>query len=469
MTWHITTRMAWHDRGWDGRVCDDPAANSYCTGSHSLLSERLAREKRIDCEIPCTPLDADLPDYQPPCFWTSAAFAAQPTRTIHRHPFPQYKEIKQIEDVIPANSIYTWPFRLSITHASKDRNGQYFPDLEQRIARFSDRLTKNRLLIFFYLNYDNPISADDYKYALVGCARLSEFALTGDFPFDADELAKIRQPAFMKNFPKMNWAFRLSHAGGVNAVRLPYHEYLAHIADHPEDEAKLAEIRVLVDEPALISSFKYVSEQVNDDQALSLLYKLKRALARAQDHGIADVDTMVDLVNDYIADAWADRGLYPGLGSVVNVLADLAEGEYQVEGRRGSTLVADLRATLDPEVDLLDYIFALLASKDRLTDALSKHMGTLRDARAGFRDNRSLKPLLQKLALFNLTSRQVGRILFPVSDKLDAFAGLSPSASDVAANPYILAESYVPATAAGKEDRLISTGSSEPIALSTMP
>lgn len=63
MTWHITARMAWHDRGWDGRVCDNPAANTYCTGSHSLLSERLAREKRIECERPCAALDADLPDY----------------------------------------------------------------------------------------------------------------------------------------------------------------------------------------------------------------------------------------------------------------------------------------------------------------------------------------------------------------------------------------------------------------------
>ena len=29
-------------------------------------------------------------------------------------------------------------------------------------------------LVFFYLNYDNPVSADDYKYALVGCARLAD-------------------------------------------------------------------------------------------------------------------------------------------------------------------------------------------------------------------------------------------------------------------------------------------------------
>ena len=166
MTRHITARMAWHDRGWDGRVCDDPAANSYCVGSHSLLSDRLAREKRIDCERPCAALDADLPDYQPPCFWTSSAFAPSVTRTLHRHPFPQYRGDKQIEDELPANSIYTWPFRLSITHDSWDQHGQYFPDLNARIERYTDRLEVGRSLIFFYLNYDNPVSADDYKYAL---------------------------------------------------------------------------------------------------------------------------------------------------------------------------------------------------------------------------------------------------------------------------------------------------------------
>jgi hypothetical protein len=34
---HLTVRMAWHDSSWNGRICKDPAANSYCVGEHSLL------------------------------------------------------------------------------------------------------------------------------------------------------------------------------------------------------------------------------------------------------------------------------------------------------------------------------------------------------------------------------------------------------------------------------------------------
>jgi hypothetical protein len=446
--------MAWHDRGWDGRVCDDPAANTYCVGSHSLLSDRLAREKRIDCERPCAALDADLPGYQPPCFWTSSAFASSATRTLHRHPFPQYRDDKQIEDELPPNSIYTWPFRLSMTHDSRDQHGKYFPDLDARIARYSGRLEVGRSLVFFYLNYDNPVSADDYKYALVGCARLTDISGAGTFAFDADEIAKLRaSKKDMKNFPTLNWALKLSHRGEKQAVVLPYHSYIKHLAAHPEDEAKLEEIRVLVDEPALLPRFKYVSEQVHDDHALALLYKLRRALECAQTHGIADVDGQLDRIEGFIADCWADRGLYPGLGAIITALADLAEGEVQPDGGDGHALVSALKPTLGPGADLADAVFELLGGKGPPAAPLVAHKRTLRNARLGFRDHEAREALLRKLALFTLTSRQIGRILFPSADGIPAFGALALSDGDIAANPYLLAESYVPATSEPAEDR----------------
>ena len=453
MTWHITARMAWHDRRWDGKVCDDPAANSYCTGGHSLLSERLAREKRVECETPCAQLDASLPQYQPPCFWTSSAFASEPTRTLHRHPFSKFKDEKAIAVELPPYSGFTWPFRLSMVHHSQRRHGQYFPDLHERIAHFTGRLVKNRSLIFFYLNYDNPVSADDYKYALVGCARLTDFGSGGEFKFSAEELAEVRRDEGMKNFPTMNWALRISHAGPSGSVRLPYHEYLTHINEHPEHEGMLDEIRVLVDEPALLPNCKYVAELMHDDHALMLLYKMKRALTMAQVHSIVEVDDSLDLIEEYIADCWADRGLYPGLGSAMNVLADLAEGEARVEGTAGHALVDAVRGSLHQTDDLLDWMFALVEGSDSLPEALSTHRRTLRDTRAGFRDHKALKPLLRKLALFTLTPRQVARILFPDSDGGHAFGGRSFSPADIVGNPYLLAESYVSATVAGDEEQ----------------
>lgn len=453
MTWHITARMAWHDRGWDGRVCDDPAGNSFCSGSHSLLSDRIAREKSVECESPCTALDKSLPDYLPPCFWSSSAFAATSTEILHRHPFSRYRDKKQIKDELPPYAIYTWPFRLSMTHASFKRNGSYFPDLTPRIERYVGRLRPSRSLIFYYLNYDNPVSADDYKYALVGCARLADVSNSGEFSFDDGEFDEIRSGRGMKNFPRMNWALKLSHKGPYEAIVLPYHAYLKHIAEHPEDEDKLAEIRVLIDETALIPGFKYVSEQIHNDHALVLLYKLKRALDRIQEHGIVDVDRELGLVDRLLEDCWSARGLYPGLGAVVKVLADLSEGEIQPQGEGESALIEVLRATLGPSEDLADALFSLLESRQALPTALAAHKRVLTQARLGYRDQSALISLLRKLSLFALTPRQIGRILFPDSDGGPAFGSLKISHNDIKDNPYLLAEAYVPATNKQDEEK----------------
>ena len=450
--WHVTARMAWHDNGWDGTVCREPAANSYCTGSHSLLSERLAREKvlSVESEKAGEKLDATFPEYLPPCFWSSCAFADSATETVHRHPFSYLKNKIQLRGMLPPNSIYTWPFRLSITHHSHQQHGQYFPDLESRIDRYCERLEGGRSLIFFYLNYDNPVSADEYRYALVGCARLSDLELTGHFEFEDTELQRIQSNRGMQNFPTLNWAIRLTHEGVGNAVRLPYQEYLEYIEKHPEHEAKLEEIKVLLEEPALLHGFKYVSEQISDDHALALLYKLKRAFAAVEDHGIAVASDAPDILDRYIEDVWNMRGLYPGLGPVVSVLADLAEGEPRKENQAGQHLIEALREA-NPSKDLLDLTFELLEGTSRLPQELTRHKRTIRDARAGLKDNKHLVSVLRQLSLFALTPRQVARIIYPDSDGPHAFGGRGINTADVARNPYLLAESYKPATEQGAE------------------
>jgi hypothetical protein len=43
--------MAWHDNEWDGRVCQNPKANTYCSGAHSLLSGRIEKKKNVGLEL----------------------------------------------------------------------------------------------------------------------------------------------------------------------------------------------------------------------------------------------------------------------------------------------------------------------------------------------------------------------------------------------------------------------------------
>lgn len=321
------------------------------------------------------------------------------------------------------------------------------------MKRLLGNLQPNRSLVFFYLNYDNPVSADEFKYALVGCARLGKTELTGEFPFPEGKLEELQRGNGAQNLAARNWAIKVSYDFTDAGVRLPYHEYLRHVEDHPEDEKKLEEMRVLIEEAALLPGFKYVSEQLNDDQCLYLLYKLRRAFKRVEEHGIVDPKDAVDRLDGYIEEFWRQRGLYPGLASVISLLADLADGEPQVRASGEEDFIEAVRATLSDGDDLLETIFALLKTKDYPKN-LEAFRKTLRRARKGLTGRSSMEPALRKLSLFDLTPRQLARILFPGDEHPHAFGGLDVTPSQIAKNPYLLCENYVPAIEEDREKSL---------------
>lgn len=211
---HLSVRMAWHDNKWNGRVCRDPEGNFYCSGTHSLLSERLARNKNTEIEkIERENKIDQIQDYLPPCFWSANAFAVEPAQITHVHPFPSLRE-KAINEKLKPYSVLSWPFRLSFNHSKqkRSREGYYPKDLESRIESFREWFEVGKSLIFFYLNYDNPVSADDYKRALVGCSVLSsKIAHPPHFDFSHAELSQWQKKDEMQNFPTVNWAFQISH------------------------------------------------------------------------------------------------------------------------------------------------------------------------------------------------------------------------------------------------------------------
>ena len=72
MAKHLSVRLPWHDRGWDGHVCDRPTANVFCTGEYGLKAHGI-REGKKDAEeeacgrshVPlCAPTTIALPAYR---------------------------------------------------------------------------------------------------------------------------------------------------------------------------------------------------------------------------------------------------------------------------------------------------------------------------------------------------------------------------------------------------------------------
>lgn len=102
---HLTVRMAWHDNNWNGKVCDDPTANTYCVGTHSLLSGRIEKKRDLTFETKNKSRPAcDFPPGEvPPCYWSINAFGQDKINIVHTHAF-SWQNIAGIPDTLQPNS-----------------------------------------------------------------------------------------------------------------------------------------------------------------------------------------------------------------------------------------------------------------------------------------------------------------------------------------------------------------------------
>jgi len=435
---HLTVRMAWHDNGWDGHVCLDPRSNTYCTGAHSLLSGRI--EKKKDTELEQGNKGKEIagnftPASVPPCYWSINAFGSKGFEIEHHHAFSNEQgPISKFADTVKPYSVFTWPFKLSFVHdqTNKKKHGNYPPDLDQRIDAFIQLFAPKQSILFFYANYDNPISADEMKYLLIGCSLISKLPEPKHFPFSKAELNKWRNSGKdvqgkarkMKNFPSINWAIQFSH-DPESAVMLPYREYVRYADEHPEDGGKLDDMKVLIEEESLVRGFKYVAMDIDDDKCLYLLYKLRKSIKKIQEHNHLVIASSMteeeERINRLIKLTWDKRGIYPTLGKVLNHFID--------DEKRTTELALAISGLTTPKSDLLS-LFKLIVGAD-VPEELESYEEDLLDL-AGNRLFKNNIDGLARLSLLNLTQTQVSRII-KNADLL----------KQMAHNPYVLYEEYV--------------------------
>jgi len=453
MTKHLTIRLAWHDNKWDGSICEDPESNIYCSGTHSLLSSRIEREKNIDVEKKNAGKKIDLiEDYQPPCFWSSNSFSNRKCKIKHKHPFVNVK-IDEIKEVLFPYSAFSWPFRLSFSHSKKKKQewGSYPPPelVDRRIEDFFGNLEKGASIVFFYLNYDNPISANEGKYVLLGCSVISSVGKSNYFDDKDGHLERIRNSSRqMKNLGTSNWAIQVSHDFEKWGVLLPYHEYLERAEKYPEEEERLKEMRIIIDEQSIIPNFKYVAAHLDDDQCLYLLYKIKKSLRIIEEHGQFNVSKEQKKIDKLIEMTWNKRGIYPSLGSIIDIMADNPPEDESI----GKKILDKIEEKKGYVAENIDFIFDLITGKKKTVPSyLKEFTSEISDIRQNIGNLKNKLEVMEKLTLFNLTRHQLERIVFAKGNPFKKTISLK----DIVSNPYLIAENYVPGIVDLDQDEIL--------------
>jgi ATP-dependent exoDNAse (exonuclease V) alpha subunit len=443
---HFTLRVAWHDNAWNGTVCKDPSANRFCNGYHSLLSERLRidKEKNMQHELDNAGKKLSEIGYLPPCYWSANINGEKPVDVLHYN--PAAKELIKIHEILQDHSMFSWAFAISFNRTKKqmDLEGAYPANLDSvRIPLFREKIKNKRSIAFIYAKYSNPFTEEERQYLVIGAALVNKKGDLHEFsPFEKiqEKRDKLHKN---KNFPVINWALQYSF-DKTSMVMMPYHEYIEKsktISDSEKKQEWLVKIKVAVNESELTHCFKYVAMDIDDDEAIYVLSKMRQKLIDCQRDGVIAPEEMtrrISLIDELSRHCWAERGYFPSFRKLSEIIL---EKEKVFESFLES--IKELQPDEQPEK-----IQALLDNPT--SDAAYRTFkGDLYDLKERLEARGISHEQFIQLSMLNLSKHQLNRILSGRVSAYDAFGKEVPikdrtPLEDVCNNPYLLVEEYKP-------------------------
>jgi len=402
---HISARLAWHDLGWNGCVCNNSSLNVYCMVHEHI---RDSRDDEFEEKHAGKRLNEINLDNLPPCSRDPASFSGTGFRTIHRDPV-YWRNLPPTEEDIPAYSFCTSPYGRMFKEGGEGWEND--PDEQlKRLINYWKFVEPKKSLIFFYVNHGNPLKEEKDRI-LVGIGRVSRVG--PQLHFGKNKSDDRDNPLWSKcvtqNFPK-------------EGIRLPYQEYLQKGLDP-------ANIVCAIPGPAR-PAFRYVSEHVSDDIAVGIIERVIHSVKTIiSENQITEPygktwEYRLNWLNTVLGEVWKNRGRFPGIGSILEYL-----------GFRGGILFHKSFTEHRKDVNIFEYTFSILDGKEKPITQFKREFSTASEKWKALPEKR--RELLKVLSHFELSPEQIERVCNP-TDRKEAF--IVASEEELLENPYIIAE-----------------------------
>lgn len=420
---HISARLTWHNDGWNGKICEDPEANIYCTGQFSYPGEmyekktlqKLESKKYSGCA--CSRI---ANNYIPPCCFSNNAFGNDATIAQVDSPI-WYKNKETRKWEMPPYTVSLWPYEEMYFENDKNEDGTF--NYDNRIANvkaFMNEVKENASLIFYYGNYSNPLSdEDDKRYVIVGLGRVKKIHKYMEYQLATPEERKKYAGAFV-------WQIPITSNYPEEGFRIPYHRY----KDRPDILKKIAFF------PENSRNFKYGMRHISDDDALEIVERALEIVDVLQNElqdTSEDWNVRKKWLHSLVGELWRNRGRYPGLSQVLNYL-DLSDVNlyFKSETAKGN------------EDKAYEYIKALLTEGKNI-QGLKVNQAKLEAVRDEFaaKDDDEVKFLLDILPRFDIEESNRLKQISQILSKDRSQNGLDASMEELCENPYLLCEKYV--------------------------
>lgn len=326
---HLSVRVPWHDRGWNGQICENPRNNASC-----MFLQRI-QEKNVDWEEQNSEswLHDLEPDKLPPCVDEKVCFMSEHSITKTKpHPYSESEELyKHFKEGILNFAPFSFsvvPFRWMLknpetkeSEVAKEYGLDYDPQKEPKLGftdtwvqhhenqkvlldTFISAIQKEKSLVFIYAK--NIPLVQNVTRVLIGVGRIKDFTDLHQYNYS------VTNPPF-RCFLWERTIYHSIRPDFKDGFLLPYQEIIERINKddklNPEDYIAYA--------PSF-DEFSFGSEHVSHGTAIDSLLALRKALTNCGEILKRNYEQQLNWINDRISEIWNMRGAFPGIGSVLS-------------------------------------------------------------------------------------------------------------------------------------------------------
>lgn len=420
MATHMSLRLAWHDSGWNGHICNRPCENGYCIGIHSYPGDVIRTSRDLDYDEAHKGEAGSTLKCPPACGFSYNAFGSTAVTASAVPPEWMGDGAKTVDITIPPYTACTWCYEKMFCDEAKNKGSSsqvYDNNKRFEYAReYFDRFEPGKSLVFYYAGYSNPFSdAEEKKYVVVGLSRIQSL---GSYHYYGDVSDKIRE-----NYANgIIWQKPVTSNYPEEGLRIPYEKYMA------KDEI----ISRILFVPESTSNFKYGSREITDDDAINIVLRF-----------IQIVDVLIEIgddsenweyrrkwLNGLLGELWAARGPYPGMPAVLGIL--------------GLEPVISEYIALSKTEDMKQYYTQMRELLERNGDKIGTVCFTERERRNiqrtyNLMEDGERRLLCEIFPRMDIKREQMSHIL---SGELSDVS-ITATVDEIADNPYILFEQYV--------------------------
>lgn len=436
MAQHLSIRIPWKDNGYQGLVCNKPCYNTSC-----LRLKNIAKGRNDDFEEKMATQAILGHEKQIPCLSEGGCFMSDKTyKTTELHPYYRpdsetHGHFRETELRYPPYSYparpYAWMFYDSIQKLQAKYGIEYDENNEPELSfdtpwiqdarnhraifkSFFEEVIPNQSLVIPYAKQVPFI--DDPKRVVMGIGYVT---------------SKIDPPEHNHTndgeLRSMLWETMLGHSirdERKNGFLLPYREMMEYAKEHPDFD--INSIAVFA-EDEYFDQFSYVTEHLSYDAVISVLLQIIKSLRIIKKCIPGPWAECITWTRKRLDEVWRERGLFPGLGSMLSVLGF---SSYEVIATAIKKAVND-ESNFENDVDKL-----MKSPSSYLPSGIVKKLN-----RNGIKAYTSLsserKKLFWLLARMSVSEMQA-YIIFNTEGR--RFNGIHLSDSDILKNPYTVYE-----------------------------